>query len=381
VSGFKPLDFSFIFLGNAIKPEKIERSQQMDQSEKNRWFRKSMAAVEAYIPGEQPRELKAFVKLNTNENPYPPSPVVEHTVRHFNADLLRIYPDPVCRSVRQLASKVYKVPAEQIFVANGSDEALSMLIRMAIDPGDPVVYPYPTYVLYRTLTQIGGGTPIEVDLDEKFNLPRDFAEKAGKLTFFARPNSPTGNLFDLEIIQETLDRRQGLVVVDEAYAEFAGSTALDLLPDYENLVVLRTLSKSYSLAGLRLGFAFASESVMEEFYRIKDSYNVDAFAQAVAYAALSDVGYMKSTAVQIIECRRRAFTELAERGFRVWPSGANFVFAEHGKLSGREIYEGLKEEKILVRYFNQRRLEAGIRITIGTSEQMQALYQALDRVL
>jgi len=345
------------------------------------YYRDSLKDVEAYVPGEQPRDIEQYIKLNTNENPYPPSPVVEHTVRHFNAEDLRVYPDPVFSELRRRAASVFKVPAERIFVANGSDEALSLIMRIAIDPGDRVAYPYPTYVLYRTLAQIAGAETVEVDLREDFNLPEDFPEKAGKVTFLARPNSPTANLFDQQVVEQTLSRSSGLVVVDEAYAAFSGTTMLDHLDRYPNLVVLRTLSKSYGLAGLRVGFAFAGAEVIEALYRVKDSYNINAFSQAVAQAALSDVGYMKSTAAQIIQTRRRALDRLVRQGFRVYPSAANFVFAEHERLSGKQIYEALKDKKILVRYFDQRRLQAGVRISIGTEEQMERLGEVLDEIL
>ncbi len=345
------------------------------------WLRPALERVEAYVPGEQPRDVEQYVKLNTNENPYPPSPVVEHAVRHFRMETLRVYPDPVCTKVRQEASRIYKVPVSQIFVGNGSDEVLSLLMRIAISPGDRVVYPYPTYVLYRTLAQIADAEPVEIDLKDDFSLPADFAAQAGQLTIFARPNSPTSNVFDSTIVEETLLRRRGLVVLDEAYAAFSGVTMIDELARHPNLVVIQTLSKSYSLAGLRVGLAFGSPEIIEAFYKVKDSYNVDAFAQAVAYAALTDVGYMKENAARIIQTRLAAVDELSRRGFRVYPSSANFVFAEHKKLSGREVYEGLKERRVLVRYFNQRRLMGGVRISMGTEEDMTRLYAALDEIV
>ena len=337
--------------------------------------------MEPYIPGEQPQDIEAYTKINTNENPYPCSPVVEHAVRHFNAQRLRVYPDPVCRELRRQAARVYGIPAEQIFIGNGSDEILSLIMRIVVDPGDPVVYPYPTYVLYRTLTQIAGGKPVEIDLTSSFDLPEDFPAQAGKVTFLARPNSPTANLFDMARVLETIEEKRGLVVVDEAYADFSGSTLLDYVGEYSNLLVLRTLSKSYCLAGLRLGLAFGSPEVIEAFYRVKDSYNVNAFSQAVAKAALSDVGYMKETTARIISTRRQAVGALGDRGFRVYPTAANFLFAEHERFSGREIYEGLKDRRVLVRYFDAPRLDKGVRITIGTDEEMEKLYTALDEIL
>ncbi len=345
------------------------------------FLRQNLQAIEAYIPGEQPVAEDGYVKLNTNENPYPPSPVVEHAVRHFDADSLRTYPDPVFSELRQQAARVYRVPAEQVFIGNGSDEVLSLILRIAVDPGDRVVYPYPSYVLYRTLAQIAGAEPVEVDLNEDFSLPEEFPRQAGKVTFLARPNSPTANLFAQELIEQTLEREQGLVVVDEAYADFIGVTMVDQLARYANLVVLRTLSKSYSLAGLRVGLAFAGREVTEALYRVKDSYNVGGFAQVVAQAALSDMGYMKANVARIINTRLRAVDCLARRGFRVYPTAANFLFAEHERLSGSEVYETLKDKRVLVRYFDQRRLQAGVRITIGTDEQMECLYRALDEIL
>lgn len=345
------------------------------------FFRANIDELQAYVPGEQPRDLSKYVKLNTNENPYPPSPVVEHAVRQFDAEKLRTYPDPVFSKLRRLASQVYKLPAENIFVGNGSDEILSLIMRIAVDPGDKVAYPYPTYVLYKTLAEIAGGRPVEVELQENFALSEDFPASAGKVSLFARPNSPTGNLFHQEIIEKTLENRAGIVVVDEAYGEFSGASMIELAPKYDNLVVLRTLSKSYSLAGLRVGFSFAGAAITEALYKVKDSYNLDVFSQAIAYAALSDVGYMKSNAAQIIETRRRSRERLAARGFHVYPSAANFVFAEHKELDGRTVYEELKSRKVLVRYFDQPRLRGGVRITIGTPEQMLRLDEALGEIV
>lgn len=344
------------------------------------FLRQGLSKVEAYVPGEQPSGEAQFVKLNTNENPYPPSPVVEHAVRHFDACSLRLYPDPVCTELRTQAARVYRVSPEQIFVGNGSDEVLALIMRIAIDPGDRVVYPYPTYVLYRTLAQIAGGEPVEVELEEDFSLPPDFPAQAGRVTFLACPNSPTANLFRPERIEATLDEAKGLVVVDEAYADFIGVSMLDRLDRYANLVVLRTLSKSYGLAGLRVGFAFANRNLIEALYRVKDSYNVNRFSQVVARAALSDAGYMKATVARIINSRLKAVDRLKQRGFRVYPTAANFLFAEHERLSGRQIQQELRAKGILVRYFDQRRLQQGVRITIGTEEQMERLYQALDEI-
>jgi len=213
-----------------------DKANMETSSDYKAWLRPALERVEAYVPGEQPRDVEQYVKLNTNENPYPPSPVVEHAVRHFRMETLRVYPDPVCMRVRQEASRIYKVPVSQIFVGNGSDEVLSLLMRIAISPGDRVVYPYPTYVLYRTLAQIADAEPVEIDLKNDFSLPADFAGQAGQMTIFARPNSPTSNVFDSEIVEETLLRRRGLVVLDEAYAAFSGVTMIDDLARHPNQI-------------------------------------------------------------------------------------------------------------------------------------------------
>jgi histidinol-phosphate aminotransferase len=300
---------------------------------------------------------------------------------------------------RQSASQVLGVPADWILVGNGSDDLLTMIIRACAEPGRRVVYPMPTYVLYRTLTQIQGAEFVEVPYPEDYSLPiEQLIEAQGAVTFVASPNSPSGTVASIELLDKLASQLSGVLVVDEAYVDFAESDALELVKKYDNVIILRTLSKGYSLAGLRLGFGVANPALLEGLIKVKDSYNVDAIANAVGAAAIADQTHKNTNANKIKASRTHMASALKQLGFQVWSSEANFLLVsvsstaseELGELPPREalplgnaeyLYQALKQRGILVRYFNQPRLADKLRITIGTPDQNETLIKNLDEVL
>ncbi|GAB4341127.1 MAG: histidinol-phosphate transaminase [Candidatus Abyssubacteria bacterium] len=344
------------------------------------YARKHLERVEGYTPGEQPRD-SGFIKLNTNENPYPPSPRVLEALKNVSREQLRKYPDPVYRRLRLKISRVYGVAPERIFVGNGSDEALSLLVRTFVEPDEKVVFTYPSYVLYETLAKLNAVGYQPLELDENFDLPDDVFRCSGKLFFIANPNSPTGKAVDQKTIVRLCDSFDGLVVADEAYVDFSRKSCLDALARCPNLIILRTFSKSFSLASIRVGFALAHEELIAELMKTKDSYNVNLLSQAAAEAALDDMEYMRQNVERIVKTRNRLSSSLSDMGFFVYPSESNFVLARYPNGSARELYEHLKRQKILVRYFPLRRLEDCLRITVGTEEEIDSLLDALAELL
>jgi histidinol-phosphate aminotransferase len=346
------------------------------------YFRQNIDAMSGYVPGEQPPPGAKVIKLNTNENPYPPSPMALKVLQELGGELLRRYPDPMASAFRESASQVLGVPADWILVGNGSDDLLTMIIRACSDPGLRVVYPMPTYVLYRTLTQIQGAEFVEVPYHEDYSLPvEQLIEAQGAVTFVASPNSPSGTVAPLELLDKLAAQLSGVLVVDEAYVDFAESDALDLVKKYDNVIVLRTLSKGYSLAGLRLGFGVANPTLLEGLIKVKDSYNVDAVACAVGAAAIADQSHKNANAQKIKASRTQMAHALKELGFYVLPSQANFLLAQSPSGNAESLYQLLKQQGILVRYFKQPRLEDKLRITVGTPEQNETLIKVLGEVL
>ena len=345
------------------------------------YFRKAIDAMSAYVPGEQPAPGTKVVKLNTNENPYPPSPAAMDILRGFDGDLLRRYPHPQAAAFRAVAGEVLGFDSEWILPGNGSDDLLTMLMRSLAEPGRRVVYPMPTYVLYRTLAQIQDAEVVEVPFDDDYNLPVDeLADAAGALTLVASPNSPSGTLAGNVQLAELAERLEGLLVVDEAYVDFADDSALDLTRRFDNVIVLRTLSKSYSLAGLRLGFGVGNPALLAGLAKVKDSYNVSALACAVGAAAMGDQGHKDANVGLIRASRARLTADLSNLGFTVWPSQSNFLLVRPGGGDASGLYEGLKARGILVRYFKQPRLDDKLRITVGTDDDNAALIGALTDI-
>ena len=341
-------------------------------------FRPALDRLAAYAPGEQPADAAEIVKLNTNENPYPPSPRALAALGAVDGQALRRYPHPLADEFRRSAAEVLGVEPEWILAGNGSDDLLTMLFRAVTGAGRAVAYPAPTYVLYRTLAAIQGAPVREVPFDEEYTLPVDaLADTGAALTLVANPNSPSGTAAPIGELARLAERTAGVLAVDEAYAAFAEASALDLARRHAHVIVLRTLSKSHGLAGLRLGFGVAHPDLLAGLAKVKDSYNVDAVAAAVGAAAIRDVAYTRETVERIRATRARLGAALAARGFRVWPSEANFVLARPADGDARRLYEGLKERGVLVRYFAEPGLADKLRITVGTEEQTTRLLARL----
>jgi histidinol-phosphate aminotransferase len=345
----------------------------------SKYFRANIDAMAGYTPGEQPRD-GGVIKLNTNENPYPPSPKVFAALRKAIDPSLRLYPEPLSDSLRSGAAGIYGVKPENIIAGNGSDEILSMLLRSFVGPRDRVAFPLPTYSLYDTLVEIQDGVAARVDFPDDFSLPQSLAEQNAALTFLCNPNAPSGTLVTLPEIVKLAETVSGILVVDEAYIDFAaseGASSIPLLRQIPNLVVMRTFSKSFSLAGMRIGLAFASEGIIAGMMKVKDSYNLNRLSVVAATAALQDMAWMKRNAARIQRSRTRLSRGLKRLGYEVYPSHANFVLARKRERNLKPVYDELKQRNILLRYFDTPGLRDCLRITVGTPKEVQALLKEL----
>lgn len=355
-------------------------------------FRPNVDAVQGYVPGEQPQDT-GWVKLNTNENPYPPSPRVLEALERVIRDRLNLYPDPLATKFREAVAKLYHVDPDWVLPANGSDENLTILMRCFVGPDDLVVYPYPSYILYETLVDLQGGRHERLQLLPDWSWDVTAARAAtsrAKLTILPNPNSPTGNRWNDDDIQSLIPT-DGLLILDEAYGDFADQPHQgELLHGNHGrqIVVTRTLSKSYSLAGLRVGFALAHPDLIAGMRKMKDSYNCDKLSLAGGTAAIEDQDWMLANAAKIRATRQRLSTVLLELGFDVVPSQANFVWATHATIPHKQIYERLKERKILVRYMvfpnyahSPTGETSGLRITVGTDPEIDQLLSTLRDIL
>jgi histidinol-phosphate aminotransferase len=345
------------------------------------WLRPALRGLPPYVPGEQPGPGRRVVKLNTNENPYPPSPrVLEALERAVRAEV-RLYPDPEARALREQAARAHGVPADHILAGNGSDELLAVLLRAVVDPGDRVAFPVPTYSLYETLVAVQGGEAVRVPFGEDFALPDGLSATGARLTFLCNPNSPSGTQVPVEAVERLARAVSGLLVVDEAYVDFADSSALGLVGRLGNVVVLRTLSKSFSLAGLRVGLAFAAPEVIRGLRVVKDSYNLNQLSQVAGAAALSDMDAMRANVERVKRSRTRLTTGLERLGYRVLPSQANFVLARRPGEDQGTVAAALASRGVLVRHFPGHGLADGLRITVGTDDEIATLLAALAAVI
>jgi histidinol-phosphate aminotransferase len=335
-----------------------------------------------YVPGEQPRD-GAIIKLNTNENPYPPSPRVFAALREaLTGDRLRKYPDPVGTHFRQTAGKVLSVDPDGILIGNGSDDILTILTRAFVPEGGLIVSPTPSYLLYRTLANLQGARFQTVPLAEDWSLPGRWPIAGANLTFLANPNSPSGTVVSLVEVDRLRGDIDGPLVVDEAYADFAEGNALELVKrGATNIVVTRSFSKSYALAGIRFGFAVADPGLVRQLMKVKDSYNCDVLSLAAAAAAIQDQEYFRTIRARILATRDRMEKRLAELGFLVCPSQANFVWCRRTDRPVKPIYEELKKRNILVRYMNYEGYGDGLRISVGTEEEIDRLLIELAAIL
>jgi len=345
------------------------------------YLRKNIERLEAYMPGEQPPPEAKVIKLNTNENCYPPSPKVLRVLKSFQGELLRRYPDPMSKILCEKAAKFYGVPAEWVLAGNGSDEHLALIVRAYLEPGRKAAYPVPTYSLYRTLAQMQDAGLAEVPYDDDYHMPVERLIRTGAVvTFICSPNNPSATVAPVKELARLASRLKGILVVDEAYTDFADENAMSLVRRFRNVIVLRTVSKGYSLAGLRLGFAVAQPATLEGLIKIKDSYNVDAVTSRVGIAALSDQAWKDKNARKIVKSRAKLAKNLGSLGFKVWPSQANFILARPPDGRAQSLYRALKKRGVLVRYWNQPRLHDKIRITVGTEEENRTLLAVIQAI-
>jgi len=347
------------------------------------FLRSDIASMAGYVPGFQPPDGESFIKLNSNENPYPPSPaVVAAILAELGADgaTLRKYPCASSERLRRIAGNLYGFDPSWVIMATGSDEVLNNLIRACAGEGEEIAYIHPSYSYYVTLAQVQGARVRTFGLTEDYRVA-DFPERYhGKIFFLTTPNAPLGFAFPLDYIDELANRCAGLLVADEAYVDFADENALELVRKCENVVVTRTLSKSYSLAGMRLGLAIARPGIIAALDKIRDHYNLDRLAQAACGAALADQEYFRDCIRRVRETREWFSTQLRGMGWHVIPSQGNFVFAVTPDGNGRRVYEGLAQRKILVRHFTDPLLSSGLRITIGSREEMETTVAALKEI-
>lgn len=338
------------------------------------FVRPSIGKMAGYTPGEQPAVGERVIKLNTNENPFPPTPRVMAALTQIQGEMLRRYPNPTADAFRLAASKLHDVTIDNILAGNGSDDILSIVMRTFVAPGDVLACPEPTYSLYPVLAEISEAKFVWKTWAPDYQLPIDALLSAKpRAIFFANPNAPTGTFVKPAGVKELLKRFDGLVMVDEAYVDFADENCVSLLAEHQNLIICRTLSKAYSLAGLRFGYAIAHEDVIREMMKVKDSYNCDAISIALATAAIGDHEYARKTWEHIRRERTRVTDELHTLGWAVLPSHANFLLATVPNGDGRAAYLGLKRQGILVRYFDRPGLRDKLRISIGTTQENNAL--------
>ena len=347
-------------------------------------WEKNIRKVVPYTPGEQPKKSQ-IIKLNTNENPYPPAPGVKEALAYFHTDDLRLYPDPVVTDLVDGIAQFYQVDPSQVFVGVGSDDVLAMLFMTFFNSKKPILFPDITYSFYDVWAEMLRIPYTQIPLDDAFRLnPADYKCENGGIVF-PNPNAPTGILMPLSEIEDIIaHNRNVIVVVDEAYIDFGGESALPLIEKYDNLLVVQTFSKSRSLAGMRLGFAMGNEKLIRYINDVKysfNSYTLNQTALSLGVQAIKDREYFEETCAKVIATREWTKCELKKLGFSFGDSMSNFIFATHERVPAKEIFEKLKKKNIFVRYFNKPGIDNYLRITIGTDEEMKKLYKALQVIL
>jgi histidinol-phosphate aminotransferase len=347
----------------------------------SQFVRPPVRAMAGYTPGEQPRADEPVIKLNTNENPYPPSPRALEAIRQaLTGERLRKYPDPLGTAFRQAAARLHGVETDAILAGNGSDDILTILTRAFVPEGGLVVSPTPSYLLYRTLAEIQGARFCTVPFTADWRLPQPWPWPQANLTLVANPNSPSGTIVPNADLERLADSLAGPLVIDEAYVDFAEGHALALAVR-PNVIITRSLSKSYALAGIRFGYAIARPALVRELVKIKDSYNCDVLSLAAATAALEDQDYLRRSRARIVATRQRLSEALAGMGFTVCPSQANFVWCRRTDQPVKPIYENLKRRGILVRYMSYEDYGDGLRISVGSDPEIDRLLGELVQLV
>jgi histidinol-phosphate aminotransferase len=338
------------------------------------FVRSIVREMAGYTPGEQPAAGERVVKLNTNENPFPPSPKVMQAIASIEPEQLRRYPNSPADAFREAAASVLDVTPDMIITGNGSDDVLAFAMLTFLSPGDTLAYPHPTYSLYPVMAELDEVKTAEVPWERDWTLPIEgLLDAKPRAIFLANPNAPSATFVSPQKIEELCKEFNGAVLIDEAYVDFADDNCLPLISEYPNVVITRTLSKAYSLAGLRFGYAVGRPEVIRELNKARDSYPCDAISVAAATAAILDQEYARKTWEHVKSERQRVSSELTQMGWKVLPSEANFILAGCPDGRGRDAYLGLKRQGILVRYFDRPGLSDKLRITIGTSQENNAL--------
>ncbi len=391
IEGFRacPISSQFVFfeqlcwklrmISCMLRDESIEKGHAM-----SRYWSSKVRNIKPYVPGEQPRD-RQYIKLNTNENPYPPSPRVVAAIRNAAGESLRLYPDPQASELRETIADYYGLAKEQVFVGNGSDEILAFAFPAFFEPaGKPILFAEVTYSFYPVYADFFGIPYRPVPVDETFNIDaKDYKQDNGGI-LIANPNAPSGRGIPREEIEAILKENENrVVVVDEAYVDFGGESSVRLIASHPNLLVVKTMSKSRSLAGLRLGYALGGSELIEGLARVRDSinsYTVDRLAQAGAVEAIRDDACFRETTEKIVMTRERVSAELAAMGFTVIPSRANFVFVAAARIPGNDLFLGLREKGILVRHFTNPKTENYIRVSIGTDAEMDCFVEVIREI-
>ena len=355
--------------------------------EQMRFWSPEVRELEPYTPGEQPK-IQNLLKLNTNENPYPPSPKVVEAVQavlEHQADALRLYPDPEATPLKQAIATQQNVSIDQVFVGNGSDEVLAHIFKAFFVQAEPILYPDISYSFYPVYSQFFNLETKQIPLNDDFEIEIEDYKQANGGIIIANPNAPTGVALSLVQIEELLKANPDrVVVIDEAYVDFGAESAVSLVNRYDNLVVCQTTSKSRSLAGLRVGFAIAQSHLIAALEAVKNSFNsypIDRFALAAAVASFEDQEYFEAQCQKVISSRELLVKQLQDIGFKVLPSQANFIFATHAEYQASKLAQQLREQGVIVRYFNKPRIDQFLRITIGTDQQNQRLVDTLKNIM
>ncbi len=350
----------------------------------SRYWSKLVKKLTPYVPGEQPQQAK-LIKLNTNENPFDPSPQVLRAISGVTAKQLGLYPDPESTELKQAYADLNHLSADQVFLGNGSDEVLAHIFQALLSHDKIVCFPDVSYSFYPVWCELYSLNYAQVPLARDFSVDINAYPLENGGIIIPNPNAPTGMLMDLEVIRELLEANtESVVVIDEAYIDFGGESAVGLIDLYDNLLVVQTLSKSRALAGLRVGVAMGNRRLIEGLERLKNSFNsypLDVLAQTAALASLNDVSYFESSCGKVIACRDKLTHDLESLGFQVLPSKANFIFVTHPEHAAEALFEGLRQKDILVRYFSLPRISNYLRISIGTPQECDAVVIALREML
>ena len=350
----------------------------------SKYWNDHVKTLEPYVPGEQPKDKK-YIKLNTNENPYGPSPRVLESIKRAACDDLKLYPDPTCSDLNREIAEYYGLNENEVFVGNGSDEILAFSFMTYFQKGKTVLFPDISYTFYSVYAEMFNLDYELIKLDGNFNIPLNEFNKSNGGIIFPNPNAPTGKYINSEEILKVIENnKDSVVIIDEAYIDFGGKSMAQYVKKYPNLLVIQTFSKSRSLAGLRVGFAMGNSELIDGLNRVKNSFNsytIDRLALVGAVESIKDNEYFNKTRNKIIKTRKETVNKLEELGFNIVDSKANFIFINHKKFKGQYLYEELKNNGVLVRHFSKDRIDDYLRVTIGTDEEMAVLIENLKKII